>query len=58
MGYQDDSYEDYGQYGEDTAYEEGGMAQGNGNGNSKGKIWPFLYCKGWVVGALNYLSMW
>jgi len=39
MGYQDDSYEDYGQYGEDTSYEEGGMgmAQGNGNGNSK--VW-------------------
>jgi len=36
MGYQDDSYEDYGQYGDDTAYEEGGMmAQGNANGNSK-----------------------
>jgi len=32
MGYQDDSYWDYGHYGEDTSYEEGGMvAQGNGN---------------------------
>eukprot|EP00092_Neocalanus_flemingeri_P082237 GFUD01102903.1.p1 GENE.GFUD01102903.1~~GFUD01102903.1.p1 ORF type:complete len:132 (-),score=28.41 GFUD01102903.1:24-392(-) len=35
MGYQDDSYEDYGQYGEDHSYEEGGVAQGNG----ANKVW-------------------
>jgi len=33
MGY-DDSYEDYGQYGEDTSFEDGVIAQG-GNANSK-----------------------
>jgi len=34
MMYQDDSYEDYGQYGEDQSYDDGAMAQGNGS-----KVW-------------------
>jgi len=35
MGY-DDSYEDYGQYGEDTSFEDGVIAQG---GNANSKVW-------------------
>jgi len=35
MGY-DDSYEDYGQYGEDTPFEDGVIAQG---GNANSKVW-------------------